>query len=201
MLETIEAWDQRLFLFLNGFHNAFFDTLMYWITYKYTWYPLYLLLIIAIISKYRWQGLIICLTMIFAVSISDQITSGFMKPYFGRLRPCYDLRIQELVHVVAGCGGKYGFASSHSSTTFGLATTVWLALRQWSTYFRWAFLWAGIIAYSRIYVGVHYPVDILIGACVGIIVGWLMYLLYLKVAQRLFYRQDHQNTSAEEPNV
>ena len=191
MLPTIETWDQQLFLLFNGYHNHFFDTLMYWITYKYTWYPLYLVLIVVIIGKYQWKGLIICLTMVLAVSISDQITSGFMKPYFGRLRPCHDPRIQELVHVVAGCGGKYGFASSHSSTTFALATTLWLTLRIWSRYFWGVFLWAALIAYSRIYVGVHYPLDIFIGAWVGMVVGGTFYLIYLKIARRLF----HQTTS------
>lgn len=159
---------------------------MYWVTNKYTWFPFYFLLIVAVIWKYRIRGLIMCLAMVLAVGISDQITSGFMKPFFARLRPCQVPNLQNIVHLVTGCGGKYGFASSHASTTFGLATVVWLTLRSWSAWFGWAFVWSATVAYSRVYVGVHYPLDILTGATIGFVVGWLVFLLYQWVVRKLF---------------
>lgn len=186
MLHSLDELDRQLFLFLNGFHTEWLDELMYWITNKYTWFPLYLLLIVLLIKKYRIRGLVMCLGMVLAVGISDQITSGWMKPFFGRLRPCQVPDIQSVVHLVAGCGGKYGFASSHASTTFALATVVWLMLRSWSASFGWVFAWSAIVAYSRVYVGVHYPLDILVGAMIGFIVGWLVYGLYQWVVPKLF---------------
>lgn len=162
---------------------------MYWITNKYTWFPFYLLLIIAMVAKYRIRGLLMCLGMVAAVGLSDHITSGMMKPFFARLRPCQVPEWQTMVHLVSGCGGRYGFASSHASTTFALATTVWLMLRSWSPWFAIAFGWSALVAYSRVYVGVHYPLDILAGAAVGVVVGWLVYQLYRWGTPRLFRAQ------------
>ena len=159
---------------------------MYWITNKYTWFPLYLLLIVILIHKYRIRGLVMCLGIVLAVGVSDQITSGWMKPFFERLRPCQVPDIQSVVHLVAGCGGRYGFASSHASTTFALATTVWLMLRTWSSSFRWVFAWSAVVAYSRVYVGVHYPLDIIVGAAIGCLVGWVVYQLYQWLVPKLF---------------
>ena len=185
MLQTIDELDRQLFLHLNGSHTEWLDELMFWITNKYTWFPLYLLLVAVVVWKYRTRGLIMCLGMLLAVGLSDHITSGWMKPFFGRLRPCQVPDLQQVVHVVAGCGGKYGFASSHASTTFALATTVWLMLRSWSLWFGGAFAWSATVAYSRIYVGVHYPLDILTGATIGFLVGWLFYRLYQWLVYKL----------------
>ncbi len=186
MVEIIREIDEQLFLFLNGIHNEFFDTVMYWITYKYTWYPFYLILLLIVAWKYRWQGVLMMVGVIIAVGLSDQLTSGFMKPYFGRLRPCHHPDLQGMVHVVGGCGGRYGFASSHASTTFGLAMSLWLMLRGWTHLFAYAFLWAAIVAYSRIYVGVHYPVDLFVGASAGIGVGWSVYVIYCYITKKVF---------------
>ncbi len=185
MLQTIKDFDEQLFLYLNSLHTDVLDTLMYWVTLKYTWFPVYLLLIVVVIRKYRIRGLLMCLGMVLAVGASDMITSGWMKPFFERPRPCHVVDIQNAVHVVTGCGGRYGFASSHASTTFGLATTIWLMLRFWSPRFVWVFAWSALVAYSRVYVGVHYPLDIVVGAIVGILIGLLVYQLYRWIASWL----------------
>lgn len=178
MLEKIEELDQQVFLFLNGLHNEFFDVVMYWITLKYTWFPFYGLLVIFLIWKYRLEGFYMVLAIGLVVALSDQFTSSFMKPYFVRLRPCYEPDLEETIHIVAGCGGKYGFASSHAANAFGFAAIVWLLLRNTYRHLGWLFVWAAVVSYSRIYMGVHYPVDIIIGGLCGFLFGWLIFWLY-----------------------
>jgi undecaprenyl-diphosphatase len=115
--------------------------------------------------------------MLLVVLISDQFTSSFMKPYFGRLRPCYDPQIASMVHVVKSCGGRFGFASGHSANSFGIAIFVWLVFRHYDKSFFAMFLWAFFVAFSRIMVGVHYPViswqGLWLACC---LVGWYLSL-------------------------
>jgi undecaprenyl-diphosphatase len=186
-LDHIESLDQRAFLWLNGLHTPLFDNVMYAITYKFTWIPLYLLLILwtVRIEKKRWP--VIIGTVLVAVALADKITSGVMKPYFGRLRPCHDPTISALIHQVGSCGGQYGFASSHASTSFAL-TTVWLLLlKDRLPAMAWLPVWAVIYSYSRIYVGVHYPGDILIGALIGTLTGYLAVFFYRTIIKKHYY--------------
>lgn len=185
MLEKIENLDQQAFIFFNSLHNEFFDVVMYWVTLKYTWFPFYILLIVFLIWKYKLQGLYMVLAIALAVALADQFTSGFMKPYFVRLRPCYEPDLHGNIHVVGGCGGKYGFASSHSANAFGFATIVWFLLKDSYKHLGWLFVWAAAVAYSRVYVGVHYPLDIIVGGIVGFLLGFLVYLIYRFVTDKL----------------
>ena len=179
--------DQDLFLWLNGHHTPLLDSLMYWITFKYTWIPMYVLLIAIHLKKDWRKGWPELLVVLLAVAIADKITSGLMKPYFLRFRPCHDPELQGLVHQVTGCGGLYGFASSHASTSFAVAMT-WFAFLRTKISNAWLlFVWAAIYSYSRVYVGVHYPADILIGAMIGLLVGWLCIKLYHTFLTR-YYR-------------
>ncbi|BDD08903.1 hypothetical protein FUAX_13350 [Fulvitalea axinellae] len=171
MLEHIINADKDLFLYLNGIHNPFWDTIMYYVTKTSTWIPFYVLLAAFVVKKFRKNSWPVFIGVALVILIADQTASGFMKGYFERLRPCHDPIIGPLVHLVKGCGGKYGFVSSHASNTFGLATFMYLIFPQERKLFRWMFLWAAIVAYSRIYVGVHYPLDILGGAWVGVVAG------------------------------
>lgn len=178
MIESIQEADQQLFLWLNSFHTAWLDYLMYWITNKYTWFPVYALLAVGTVIRFGWEGVRIVVVLALVIVACDQLTSSLMKPTFERLRPCHNPSIAGLVHLVKGCGGKYGFASSHAANTFGLATAIWLFFRNRSYLFAWWFVWAAVVSYSRIYVGVHYPLDIFIGAIVGCALAWLIYHLY-----------------------
>lgn len=178
LIDSILQIDEELFSFLNGLHAPMLDTLMLWATNKYFWIPLYLLLIFFISRKYKWSGIYLIATIILVVILANGVTSSFMKPYFQRLRPCYDSDLQETIHLMKRCGGRFGFASSHASNHFGLATIIWLLF---GTRYRIAallFPWAVLIAYSRVYVGVHYPLDILAGAIVGAILAWIIYKLF-----------------------
>ncbi|NIJ54273.1 phosphatase PAP2 family protein [Dyadobacter arcticus] len=177
-VDTLIHSDQELFLWLNGHHVPWMDTLMYWITFKYTWVPMYLILVFFSMKPGARRGLGTILIVLISVVIADKITSGLMKPYFIRFRPCHEPTLQGMVHQVTGCGGLYGFASSHASTSFALATTWFALLRPNVKYIGLLFVWACIYSYSRVYVGVHYPADIVIGALIGLLVGWLIIQLY-----------------------
>ncbi|WP_342086009.1 phosphatase PAP2 family protein [Dyadobacter sp. OTU695] len=187
-VHSIVSADQELFLWLNGLHTPWLDTVMYWITYKYTWIPLYILLIALTVRAEGWKkGGLIVIAVVLAVAAADKITSGFMKPYFLRLRPCHDPSIQVVMHHVTDCGGMYGFASSHASTSFALAIAWFSLLRREIPRMAFLFLWAAIYAYSRVYVGVHYPLDILVGALVGLLVGYSFVQLYYIFLKRYYH--------------
>ena len=181
MTETINSLihtDQDLFLWLNGHHLPWLDTLMYWITFKYTWAPMYGALIVLHLQKNWKRGLVQIAVVVLAVVIADKITSGFMKPYYHRFRPCHEPLLQGLVHQVTDCGGLYGFASSHASTSFAVAMAWFGFLKTRYKYVWLLFVWAAIYSYSRIYVGVHYPGDILVGTMIGLLAGALCLKLY-----------------------
>jgi undecaprenyl-diphosphatase len=187
-VHSIVSADQELFLWLNGLHTPWLDTVMYWITYKYTWIPLYILLIALTVRAEGWKkGGVIIVAVVLAVAAADKVTSGFMKPYFLRLRPCHDPSIQVVMHHVTDCGGMYGFASSHASTGFALAIAWFSLLRRKVPQIVFLFLWAAVYAYSRVYVGVHYPLDILVGALVGLLVGYSFVQLYYIFLKRYYH--------------
>lgn len=173
-MEQVLELDRDLLLHLNGFHAPWLDPIMMWVTATEAWIPLYLFLIFLIIRSYRKDSWIILLGVALTILIADQFTSQLMKPYFARLRPSHDPVLQGLVHIVDGYrGGMYGFASGHAANTFGVAFFCWSALRA---HYRWIwliFLWAAAMTYSRIYLGVHYPGDILVGMVVGILVAMI----------------------------
>ncbi|GAB3181547.1 phosphatase PAP2 family protein [Telluribacter humicola] len=183
-IEALVQADQQLFLTLNGLHTPWADRIMEVFTYKFTWIPMYLFLIYVIVWEYRKQAIGILLSVIAAIGLADQIASGVFKPYFARLRPCHDPEIGSLVHVVDGCGGQYGFVSSHASTAFALALTFQVLTAGRFKGASWLFFWAIVYSLSRVYVGVHYPADILVGAIVGILSGTICILLYKNVLQQ-----------------
>ena len=177
MIEQLEIWDKALFQFLNGQHNSFFDWLMPWISDKYVWIPFYALLLYLMIKKsgFRWWQIITGIVIL--ILISDQIASGLLKPWVERLRPCYDPELEGTVHLLKGCGGRFGFASSHASNSFAVAMFCWLLLRDSLKHVWLLFVWASLVAYSRVYLGVHFPGDILTGALIGIFSGYVVHFV------------------------
>ncbi len=172
-METLIELDKKLLLFFNGYHHPAIDPIVFYLTKTYFWLPLYVLLIFLIFKKYKSEGWYILLGAALTVLLADQITSSLMKPFFERLRPSQEPSLQGLVHLVNGYkGGLYGFASSHAANTFGVALFVWLALKKQYRWIGWIFLWALLMTYTRIYLGVHYPGDIFCGALVGLASGW-----------------------------
>lgn len=185
-MDRIIEWDVEAFLWLNDLHATWLDPVMYFLTHTAAWTPLFLLLlylIVKVFGKYSWICLIgLTLTIVCA----DQVTSSLMKPHFERLRPSRDPAISEMVHIVNDYrGGRFGFASSHAANTFGVATLLVLLLRKRYPFIGWLFLWAALVSYTRIYLGVHYPGDLIVGGALGAFFGWLFYLLTTSVHDRL----------------
>jgi len=121
--------------------------------------------------------------------MSDFIASGIFKPYFERLRPCYEPTLEGLVHNPFGCGGRFGFVSSHSSNSFAVAGFLWLAFRKLNTKFGFLFVWASVVAYSRVYLGVHYPADILVGGIIGLLSALFVYGLLRVIIHKLVLKK------------
>jgi undecaprenyl-diphosphatase len=176
MIETLKYWDTQVFLFLNGKHNSFWDFTMYWVSNKLIWIPLYLFFIFLIFKYYKKNLLWVLLATVIVIALSDLISVHLFKNVFLRLRPCHEPQLEGLVHLVKGkCGGQYGFISSHATNHFAFAVFSSLILRKKVKYFTFLIiLWAAVISYSRIYLGVHYPGDVLGGVIVGSVLGWIL---------------------------
>lgn len=184
-MEWLLGLDTRLFLAINGLHSETWDGIMWWISGKITWWPFYLLLLGFLGWKRRWQLIPMVLFIAVVVTLTDQSSVHLFKNVFQRLRPCHEPSLQGMVHLVHNkCGGSFGFISSHAANTFGVASLLSLWIRKnWFTVVM--IIWALLVAYSRVYLGVHYPGDVLVGALWGAGCGWLVYQIYKWVMVRL----------------
>ncbi|MDX1909545.1 MAG: phosphatase PAP2 family protein [Bacteroidia bacterium] len=176
---TLVGWDQGLFHLINSWRHPWADECMHLISEKLFWVWAYIVLCWVLYRRYAWPGIGWLLAGVaLAVLISDQLASGLLKPLIGRLRPCQpDAGLPFTVFTYHGyCGGRFGFVSSHAANFFALARYVsgWLPGRRWAVAL---FGTAALVAYSRIYLGVHYPGDVLGGALVGLMAGWLAWRL------------------------
>ncbi len=155
---------------------------MFRLTNQLTWIPLFLFIIYKLIKNFRWETLWILLGAAIVIILSDQLVSGFMKPFFERLRPSHAHDLQALVHTVNGYqGGLYGFASSHAANSFGIAVFLWQVTRDKIHWIWVMFVWAILFSYTRIYLGVHYPGDIITGGLLGAGFGYLTAFLLIRV--------------------
>lgn len=183
-LQGIINTDTDVFFFFNRMHNPFLDSFMSVFSGKWEWLLMYAALLYVMLRNFSWKVTLLCmagvaLTIVFA----DQVCATLIRPYVERMRPSNpDNPISEMVHIVNNHrGGRYGFPSCHSSNTFGLAFYFFFVFRKrWLTIFMMS--WALLTCYSRIYLGVHYPGDLLAGAVVGIVGAYLAYRLFIKMS-------------------
>ena len=182
MLNDLLQLDLRLFHLINGeWHHPWLDAVLPLWREKKTWLPFYMLLAGFLFYKYRWKGVILVAAVGLTVGLADIVSSKVLKKNVGRLRPCQDTEVRAEVRLLAGCGRSYSFTSSHAANHFAMAAFLALTLGRAYRRLRWPLLlWAGSIAYSQVYVGVHYPLDVFFGALVGILIAYLMAKLYLR---------------------
>ena len=185
MIETINYWDEKAFLWLNSFHLEALDPVVLQLTQTITWIPLYVLLLYLIYRIDPKNTLWILGGVMLTILLADQVSSGLMKPYFERLRPCHDPRWEGMMHVYGRCGGLYGFVSSHAANTFGLATFLTLKLGKKQKAIAWLFLYALVVSYTRIYLGVHYPLDLFFGALVGVLAAFFSWLCVVVIKRKI----------------
>lgn len=194
MLEQLLQWDTQLFLFLNGLHSPFWDKVMWLFSEKTTWIPLYLVVLVVLVYRYKWWAGIVLVFIGLAITAADQSSVLLFKEVFERLRPSHNPDLQGMIHHVNNYkGGKYGFVSSHAANTFTFAMFTALFFHKKWYYFS-IFAWAGLVSYSRIYLGVHYPGDILGGALLGCLIGGFFILLFELLFRKKYRKLQNKYT-------
>jgi len=177
--------DRELFFFFNdSIHFALGDIVIPFFREKYFWVPLYVYLLFFLVFNYSYRSILIIFAVLLIVAMADGLTSGLIKPLVARIRPCNDPALMQQVNLLCACGG-WSFPSSHAANHFGIATffSHFFVNKNWVRFL--FILWAMLICVAQLYVGLHYPSDIIVGALLGIIIASIVYLIYLQVAMKL----------------
>lgn len=185
MLEKVLSLDTELFVYLNGLGSETFDRFWLLTTKQTTWIPLFIFLLYVVYTKLGIkQSLYLLLFVVILVVLTDQ-TANLFKNGVQRLRPCNNLEINSFIRIVQA-RNSFSFFSGHATSSMGVATFLYLIFRKDFNYFWVLFLWPLIFAYSRIYLGLHYPLDIISGYLCGATFGFLMFKLYQFAKKRYF---------------
>ena len=187
MLDFLNKIDVKLLLEINSHHTPFWDWMMWHISGTFIWVPFYMLILILLIKKFGKQSILLILLIAVLIVLSDQLASGLIKPLVHRLRPSHEPELAQYIHLVNGYkGGLYGFVSSHAANVFALAFYLFFTVRKelpWLVTI--LFPWAIIVSFSRIYLGVHYPFDILGAICVGFLAALLVAEVYKWISKKI----------------
>ena len=187
MLDYLIQLDKEVFLALNGFMNSpLMDAFMWYVSKTMPWIPFYMIILLMIYKKIEFKTVTTLLFIALAVFLADRISVIGFKEVFERLRPSHNPEFENLIHLVRNKkGGQFGFVSSHSSNVFAIATLASLIIRR-RNFAYVLFAWATLVAYSRVYLGVHYPGDVLGGAILGAAIGGFVYWLHCKYNDMLY---------------
>ena len=184
VLNGIIEIDTDIFLSINRMHSTFFDHFMSTYSGKWVWIPMYAAIWYVMLRNFHWKVTLLCMIgLALTITFADQVCTTLIRPYVERLRPSnLNNPLSEMVHIVNGRrGGRFGFPSCHAANSFGLAFFIFFLFRKrWLTLFMMA--WALLTCYSRVYLGVHYPGDLLVGTLVGLTGAYLIYRLFVKVS-------------------
>lgn len=184
LLSMLKAMDTMVFLTVNSHHNAYFDSVMWLVSGKLIWVPMYVSLFFVLLKNYSYKVVFAILLAIGVVILfTDSFTAQVIRPWVCRLRPSnLDNPMSSMVHIVDGYrGGAYGFPSNHASNTWGLAFFITFLFRRYKLTF-FFFLWALLVCYSRMYLGVHYFGDLLIGALLALAGASTVFYVFRKVS-------------------
>lgn len=191
IFQQIKDIDQALFYQINGvWHHPVLDAVLPWTRHSNNWIPLYIGLLGWLFYQIGWKTLKWLLFALINVGLTDQISSSVFKPFFHRLRPCNDPALVGKTRLLLDqCAGGFSFTSSHAANHFGIAMFIFMTWGSYKKIHKILFVWAGVIAFAQIYVGVHYPLDIIGGTIIGLISGFTMSKAYLKFAGPMSFKQ------------
>jgi undecaprenyl-diphosphatase len=186
MLQALNQLDTTIFLYLNSLHSPFFDRLMWLASDMFVWIPLYLWFLWLLHRNYPRHFWLLLMAIALMILASDQLSRMF-KDSVARYRPSHDPSIQLLVHTVNGyVGGAYGFFSGHATNSFAVAAFMITMLKRLYKYIiPLALSYAVLVSYSRIYLGVHYPIDVITGAITGSLIGWGASMAYFFALKKI----------------
>ena len=182
MIAELQQFDAELFLKIHrGLSNGFFDWLMPLVRNRFFWAPLYLFIVIFCIKQYKKQGYYMIGMVLITFAIGDLVASRIIKPSVARIRPCNEISLaSDIIHRVP-CGSGYSFPSAHATNHFAIAVLlICFFYPKWKGVLPFGLGWAALISFAQVYVGVHYPIDVSVGALLGTCIGFITFFIYKK---------------------
>ncbi|MEX0315311.1 MAG: phosphatase PAP2 family protein [Allomuricauda sp.] len=180
MFERLLQWDQNSFVYLNSLGSEKFDNFWVTVTEIKSWIPLFLLFLLLFVVKFPWKKALVQISLVSVLALFITFLTDMVKNWIERPRPCNDENINSFIRILK-TPTDFSFFSGHASSSFAITLLVYLLLREKAKWTWVFFLWPLLFSYSRIYVGVHFPLDIVVGAVVGTISALLFHKMYLKI--------------------